>query len=522
MKNDERFAINPLECSVCFCEPPAQELAQMVSFITSLVTPVEALGEPEEGMTNYVDQIIRVAFKSKMHDTTTGNPRLYEARNNAELDALIHKYNLIDTSDDTNKRKQPAYYEIRDRAHNLGDMHEGVERIELYRARDLAHRYAMPILSDLTAAANNADIKAAYDSSRTKRGEEFNKYFTRNITEAIQMYRVFSKHTRFDLSYARVVSIDLQDVIGSSGNAKQSSLFFQIARIFSKKKVAFSAEDLPLIPPHYRSYYKALIEELAEDRKIIAMDELHNAAKDQTLFSELARDGREARKWGTEICLASQMLDDFGMLTNLTTRFVIADAGTSETRQLLREKLALKPAEERALKDYVGLGPGGLTYLARFVCKTATYTCLLTLTIGPQRLWALTTDADDRLMRDTMYQVCNQNRPLALKLLAKEYPGGAKSAILAERQRLKTESLLSGPGEGFDEDKASASITTIMANKIMDEYIREERARQERLTREVSRPENLLTPQEIAEAQLAIINENRNRLINAGKGGRLI
>lgn len=521
MKNYSSFAINPLECSVGFCEPSAQELSQMVSFITSLVTPVESLGDPEEGITNYVDQVIRVAFQSIKHNTTKGNPRLYEVGNNVELDALINKYSLLN-KDDVALGKKPCYYEIRDRAHHFGDMYEGVERIELYRARDLAHRYAMPTLSDLTSAANNENVRAAYDSSRTKRGEEFNKYFTRNINEAIQMYEVFSTHTRFDLSYARVVSIDLQDVIGTSGNAKQSSLFFQIARIYSKKKVAFSVEDLPLIPEEYRPYYKRLIEELAEDRKIIAMDELHNAAKDKTLFDELERDGREARKWGTEICLASQMLDDFGKLTNLATRFVIADSGTSETRQLLREKLSLKPAEERALKDYVGLGPGGLTYLARFVCKTATYTCLLTLTIGPQRLWALTTDADDRLMRETMYQVCNQNRPLALKLLAKEYPGGAKTAISAERQRLKSESILSSPEAGFDEDKASASITTVMANKIMDRHIHEERERQERLSREFNRPDNIMTPKEIAEAKLLVINENRNRLVNAGKSGRLI
>lgn len=521
MKNHESYAINALECSVGLCEPLALELAQMVSFVTSLITPVEALGEPEEGMTNYVDQIIRAAFKSKMHNTSKGNPRLYEKRDNPELDRLLEKYNII-TEEDLLYGKQPSYYVIRDRAHALGDMYEGSERIELYRARDLAHRYAMPSLPDLTSAANNEDIRAAYDSSRTKRGESFINYFTRNINEAIQMYPVFSTHTRFDLSYARIVSIDLQEVIGTSGNSKQSSLFFQIAGIFSKKKIAYSEEDLPLIPKAYRSYYKRLIEELAEDRKIIAMDELHNAAKDKVLFSGLIRDGREARKWGTELCLASQMLDDFGLLINIATRFVIADSGTAETRQLLRQKLSLKPAEERALKDFVGLGPGGLTYLARFVCKTAVYTCLLTLTIGPQRLWALTTDADDRLMRDTMYQICNQNRPLALELLAKTYPGGAKIAISAERQRLKTESLLLNPEEAFDEDKASASITTMMSNKIMDQYIREERQRQEKMSRQVDRPENLLTPKEIAEKQLAEINEKRTRLINEGKGGRLI
>lgn len=76
--------------------------------------------------------------------------------------------------------------------------------------------------------------------------------------------------------------------------------------------------------------------------------------------------------------------------------------------------------------------------------------------------------------------------------------------------------------EKFDENKASASITTLMANRIMDGYIREERDRLERLNREAKRPDELLTPREIADAKLADIYERRSRLINSGKGSGLV
>lgn len=512
MKNTEAFAINPLECSVGFYTPNAMELAQMVAFVTALVTPVEANGHAEEGMSDYIDQIIRLAFKQKLDNTTDGNPNYYQPYRNIELDKLLVQYGLANPDDPS--LKKPSYFALRDKAHLMADAYEGREKIDLYRVRDLCHRYAMPVLQDLSIAARHSDITDSFGTLTTKRQEPFEQYFGRGISGAITTYPVFSTHTRFDLSYARVVSIDLQDVIGSSGNEKQTSLFFQIARIYSKKKVAFSKEDLPSIPEMYRKYYALKIDELAEDRKIIAMDELHHAAADPILFKELKRDGREARKWNTEICLASQMLEDFGMLISLATRFVIADSGTAETRQWMREKLALKPSEERVLINNVGLGSGGLTYLSRIVCKKAIYTSLLTLTIGPQRLWALTTDPDDRLMRETMYQVCNNNRPLALKLLAKEFPGLAKTEITARRQRLKTQSILdSGDEGGFDEARASASITTLMANDIMDKYIQEERARRERLNRESKRPEDLLTPGEIAEAMMNTITEKRSRLV---------
>ena len=256
----------------------------------------------------------------------------------------------------------------------------------------------------------------------------------------------------------------MQDVIGS--NPKQSSLFFQIARICAKKKIAFTEDDIPSFPPLFRPYYKNLVEEISEDKKILAYDELHNAKRDPSLFLELIRDCREARKWNMELKFASQNLEDFGEITRLATQFVIADRGTPEAIKYMEERIDLRAQEKEALTKYVNLGPGGLTYLSRTVAKGGSYVSLMTLTIGPQKLWALTTDPDDRLLRATMYELLN-DRPLSLSLLAKTYPFGAKKAMAARREALRN---LNTSDVIIKTEEESESIAKVIAKEIIEAW----------------------------------------------------
>lgn len=448
LRNDKRNAINPLDIAVGRMTPMINELAQMVAFVTTLVTPVEANGKAVKGMSNFVTSVIEQTFINKMDGDERGTPNRYETNNDLELDELMFNAGI----DPFNK----SYFQLVHECHNK----------KVYRARDLCHRYAMPVLQDVSATVNSQEIKTRYGNAVTDTGELFIDVFTRGIQEAIVMYPVFCENTRFDLDVARVVSLDLQDVIGT--NPKQSSLFFQIARIFAKRKMAFTIDDIPLFPENFRAYYTRLIEEISEDKKILAYDELHNAKKDDGLFAELERDCREARKWGMELKFASQIMEDFGRIPELATRFVIADRGTPKARQNLRETIELKEVEEAVLKDYVKLGPGGLTYLSRIVGKNGSYVSLMTLTVGPQRLWALTTDADDRLLRTNIYDLLG-DRPLALRLLAKAYPFGAKKVINMRKESLRANAE---SGEDIDRDEEMNSITRTMAQELINDMER--------------------------------------------------
>lgn len=445
LRNDSRYAINPLECAVGRMIPTAAETAQMVAFLSTLITPIEAEDKAEKGLSNFLTMIVEKTFIKKMEGDEKGHPNIYERNVNHELDIILDQNKI--------NARGYSYYKLVNTCHAKG----------LYRARDLCHRLAMPVLSDaITVASGDSEVKSAYEQSVTSMGGSFITMFIRGVQEASSMYPIFCSTTAFDVDTARVVSLDLQDVIGT--NSKQSSLFFQIARMFAKKKIAFSAEDIETFPPLFRPYYKKLVEEISEDIKILAFDELHHAKKNKDLFSELMRDCREARKWNMMLMFASQELEDFGGIPRYVTQFVIADRGTPESIEYMKKTISLKPEEEEALTRYVNLGPGGLTFLSKTVAKNGTYTTLMTLTIGPQKLWGLTTDADERLLRSAMYELLN-DRPLSLELLSKSFPLGAKKAMAARKEGLRKQTF----GE-IDLEHESESIAKTIAKELIETY----------------------------------------------------
>lgn len=448
LRNDKRLAINPLDCSVGRMQPTPDQLNQIVAFLSTLVTPVEAMGNPERGLSNFLSQIVEQTFISKMEGSEKGSPYRYQKNNDLELDGLLAKAGIIIDEHEYN----PSYYELVKICHLKG----------LYRARDLCHRYAMPILTDMISAAKAPDIALRYGGAISASGEPLINVFIRGIQEAIAMYEVFASHTKFDVDTARVVSLDLQDVIGT--NPKQSSLFFQIARIFIKRKTAFTVDDIPLFPVEFQDYYSNLIREILEDKKIYAYDELHNVKRDPTLFAELERDGRELRKWNAELKLASQYPTDFGELPKSATMFLIADSGTTETQIELQKMLSLKPEDLNVLNNNVGLTPGGLAFLSCTKTRKSRYTSINVLTIGPKLIWSLTTDADDRSMKLMMLDQLPER--IAIAVLSKEYPNGIRAIIAARKETLSKKNK-SGT---LNMDAEIKSIVTVMANETIQKH----------------------------------------------------
>jgi intracellular multiplication protein IcmB len=239
---------------------------------------------------------------------------------------------------------------------------------------------------------------------------------------------------------------------------------YMIARQSFMKKVAFHPDDLPSFSQKARPYYARLISELMDEYKILCFDELHRTGGHAGLRLQLMTDGREARKWQMELILASQLMEDFGELTKIATSFFILDAGTEETRMWMRDKIGLTAVEERALMNYVhGATEDGATFLARFETKNAKYSQLFTSTIGPMRLWALTTTAEDRKLRSLVYAALPRQEARAL--LAARFPGGSCKRLV---ERLKTEQY--GTGTFVDDDMQDSLIETIAKDMISSHY----------------------------------------------------
>ena len=96
----------------------------------------------------------------------------------------------------------------------------------------LAQRYAMPILSDLTAVARDTAVTDLYGKITITTGESIIDAFLRMISSATREYPILTTQTRFDIGDAKVVSLDLDEVAKSGGDAadRQTAVMYMLAR----------------------------------------------------------------------------------------------------------------------------------------------------------------------------------------------------------------------------------------------------------------------------------------------------
>ena len=154
------------------------------------------------------------------------------------------------------------------------------------------------------------------------------------------------------------------------------------------------------------------------------MDEYHLTGGVPTIAGQVLSDVREGRKWGLEIMLASQLLRDFADLSDIASTTIILNADSNEIREEARAVFGFSDAVKRSLERHVH-GPKderGANFLARFKLREEERWVVLNNALGARMLWALTTRAEDRLVRDELYR--RVAVPTALDILARRYPGG--------------------------------------------------------------------------------------------------
>lgn len=462
LRKEKEYAINPFDIKVGLYRPLNDEKTQMEAFLTALLTPAES-AKPYKDTLAFVSQLIVSLFDSVQEGTDNGTPNKYQYHQNVELDEYLIDNNIVQFEQNNgqpiyHRPLEVTYFALVRRLHLLGETFpEGSKkRVEAWRARDLAHRLAMPTLVGLNAILSSPKIKEAY-TNVVDSGETMPVYAKRAVAEAISSYPCFAHHTQFDVDTARLVSLDLQEVV-SKQSPKQSSLFVQIARMVGVKKINLSSEDVKsdAIPDIFKAYYKRELQNLNADRKVLAIDEMHNYRGNSVFMGLLEVDAREGRKWGLELILASQNINDFYFpdtkdgtpkvdLLGFVTHLCVCT--TPEGDDLTIFQKYFDPVDSTSGRhkipsstlSSIKLDSSGLTYLSCLTTRKEKYTQLLTLQVAPKLLWSLTTTSEDRLIRNYMYQLTSGDRTKAIAALAYYLPSGAKERIELLRNNMMAE-----------------------------------------------------------------------------------
>ena len=454
----ENYCVNPFDTQLGCRFPTAEEIAFLNNFLLLLVTDANT-ESPEEGMTGLVQAIIADMYEKA---SDRGQPKKYDKGIEKKIDEILAKEGM-QTDDKT------IWWEVVDFLFDKDYKHEAM----------LAQRHAVPLLSDSSTSAQDEKIREIYSNVRVGTGETLVQYFNRSITDALNNYKILARPTVFDIGEARVVSLDLDEVAKAGGVQadRQTAVMYMFARYILGKDFKLAPEtvnEMPypankIIPPNipvekYKSYHKKRIEHIKEDFKRLCFDEFHRTSKSKMVRDQVIVDMREGRKWNMDVTLASQSIKDFDeTMKSFATSIYIMDGGNEKDIKELIETFGMDdPAEEWYLQKGRVHGPRGGrpgVFMAKFLTNTGKYTQLLSAYIGSIEMWALSTTAEDAVVRNKLYEKIGPAN--ARKVLAKTYPFGIKKVIEQRRESMKSTG-------GYIDDESG------LYNQVVEEILRKE------------------------------------------------
>jgi intracellular multiplication protein IcmB len=393
-----------------------QERAFLVSFLSVLATkPGDR--EPAEGIADLIGLVLDLAYA---HFADERNPKRYGTEQDVEVDRALARYAITLETD-------PTWWEVVDALFDAGDR-EGAVR---------AQRFAVPVLSDLIAIAQQPQVRDLYGGSMrlVDTAESPIQLFNRVVSAATREFPILAYPTRFDLSNARVAALDVAALCGDMTpvGQRQTAVAYLLARHLLGRDLFLDDHLARAAPLRYRAYHARRFEEHLAYPKKFCVDEKHRCGPIAAVNAQLVRDQREGRKNNVQVALASQILTDFSdEMIELASSVYVMEYGNDETAADVREKFSL-PASAMDLLRVQGHGPtpDGAPFLCAMKTKRGLVCQLLYLTNGPIEMWALSTTAEDRVIRRRLYQRFGASA--ALQALARRYPSGSARSDLERR-----------------------------------------------------------------------------------------
>lgn len=440
------YSINPFDTQLGCRYPTPQDRSFLVNFISLLSTPI---GESKayDGISDMAGMIVDELYKGLADNH---NPHKYSPDLEPTVDAALKTLNQ--TLD-----PHTSWWEVVDALFEAGELHAAM----------LAQRYAMPLLADAVSICRSQVVEDLYGKIVAPTGEPLIAAFGRMISSAVREYPLLSCVTAFDIGDARVVSLDLDEVAKSGGDAadRQTAVMYMLGRYILARHYYLTEENLADFPEKFREYHRERILEIREDPKRLVLDEFHRTSTAKAVRDQVVVDMREGRKWKVQVALLSQSLDDFDpVMVEFATAIFIMDAGPQQAIDKSCKVFGLSPTARLALATRVhGPRAEGATFLAQFATKLGINTQLCTSTLGPIELWAFNTTAEDARIRNSLYKQIGAKE--ARTLLSMLYPSGSAAKVIEQRL-----AALKEQGAVKDETEESASIIQQLIDEIMEVY----------------------------------------------------
>ncbi|WNV05879.1 hypothetical protein RP726_05565 [Candidatus Methylospira mobilis] len=418
LRMEPEFAINPFDLPLGMTSPLPKHKSFLVNLLCLFGTDLMD-NAPQSGIDGIARACVDYAYDQFSPE---GSPRLYTRMTLPRIDILLDNIGFI-------ADQKTSWWEVVDALFDAGYVHEAIS----------AQRYAVPLLPEIAAMARKDAITSIY-THVTPGNEPITTYFWRRCLEALAAYPVFREPTRFDISDAQIISLDLDEVTPKGGPEadRQAGVMYMLAMHVVGSRFFLMPEDVNHAPPRYRPWHQAHVDDIREAPKRLSFDEVHrvvrNASVAKQLVSDLETVTRECRKWNLYMGLYSQSIDDMpDIIIELATSIYILGVGTDNMAANLKKRFGLNDAAVHALKHLGKPGKAGANLLAIF--KTAQGQCVhkLTSTVGSRSLWAYSSTTEDVTVRNRLYKQLGVSA--TLERLAAAFPGGSLKEESERRKR---------------------------------------------------------------------------------------
>lgn len=385
-----------------------------------------------------VPRVIKRVYDNKNDIAMSSHPNRYEEGAEPDVDREIANRKIQITERTSWWRLCDVFMEM------------GLKRLA-YRC----HCRAMPLLPDVSRVLSERDIKDDF-------GEELLRIAKRSLENAAERFPSFSYPTKLDFGPARIVLLDLNDVLEHNDSEeahRANTLWYMTALQALISKISGKAADIDAMEfPRdmkavYQKHWRRHYQDVEETQKRIVLDEFHNTGGLPTIRLVIDKYVRQGRKWNLEMILASQKIEDFGTLKDLASTIVLMNAETEEEREKFQEMFGFSDAVRNQMRAWLHGPREGARFLVNYKLEEDERWMILSNAMGGRQLWALTTKQEDRAIRDELYRRLGVTDTLTL--LGERFAGGTAIELWNEFKKSAG---------------ANESIAELMADELIGDF----------------------------------------------------
>lgn len=405
LQNDRSHAVNVFDTPVGLRSPLPNHNAFLIQFLAALFVA------PEDNDGANIGRVLSVlieevySLKSDKREPKEYSPQIVPA-----VDDILSRLN-IDGS-------KLTWWNVTDLLFENGYEREAM----------IAQRYAVPVMSDLARVLSQDRLREFLKGAKLSNGMEMSEQLKLMLSAEAAKYPILYNTTSFDLAGARLVSLDLQDVVPRTKDTESNraaELMYMLGRHLVASELYISESDFDLAVEPYRTFHKARIRQDKSQMRFVSYDEFHRTNGRPYVRNIISADGREARKYNVHINLASQLISDFDDETlSMASAIFILGAQDEKIRETIANRLSLTEAAREVMNTTLhGPSSEGAPFLGVFKTRNGEYQQLLYHNMSAEELWMLTTtDEDVRLKEQLSKEIGGK---AARVLLAQRFPNGS-------------------------------------------------------------------------------------------------